>query len=251
MVRSDRIETASNNPFSVHRIRPGVIPYLFSHEDDSTDPLRLDQLIAAWQTHGHLGQIVGAHGCGKTTLAHAIAKRAVENQQIPFDSATSVTIRSKPWGRTGSPLSWLTRLLRLASASTTFGNPVLPNDHAALSPAVRDCRSTDTILIIDGIERLTLLQQAVTFHSLKRRQIPAIFTGHRDSKRLPFVGGQCPVLFRAGSDIQVFAKIVNLMTQPSKPLDCAVVEDAFKSCQGNVREAFMKLYDAFDAREFG
>ena len=251
MVRSDRMMAASSNPFSANRIRPGVIPYLFSHEHDSTDPSQLDQLIDSWQEYGNLGQIVGAHGCGKTTLAHAIAKRAVENQQIPFDFATSITIRSKPWGRTGSPLSWLTSLLRLGSPSTTLGSTVLSDDHAVLSPAVRDCRSTDTILIIDGIERLTLLQQAVTFHSFKRRQIPAIFTGHRDSKRLPFVGAQCPVLYRASSDIQVFTKIVNLMTQPSEPLDCAVVENAYRSCDGNVREAFMKLYDAFDAGEFG
>lgn len=249
MAGSTGTSAVSENPFSAHRIRPGVIPYLFSDTDDANDPARLDQLIDSWRASSYVGQIVGAHGCGKTTLACSIARRAVENQQLPFDGARSLTIRSTPLVQTDSALSWVTNLLRLRSANVTFGNSLIPDDRNASLPVAHNSRSTETILVIDGIERLTLLQQAVMFHSLKRLRVPTLFTTHHVSKTLPLLGGRCPVLFRACSDVRVFAKIVDLMTQPSQRLDRAVVENAFDSCRGNVREALMKLYDTFDSRK--
>ena len=253
MVRSAESLTASDNPFSAHRIRPGSIPYLFSAEDDATDVSRLDQLIDSWRAGHYFGQIVGPHGCGKTTLAYAIARRAVEDSRIPFNNATSLTIRSKPLGRSDSSLSWLTGLLGLRSASVGFGKSLVLEgllDRQNEIPSTTHARlASGTILVIDGIERLTLMQQALTFHSLRRRQIPTLFTTHRVSKSLTVVRGKCPVLFRASPDVNVFAKIVNLMTQPEHGLAPAAVEDAFDSCGGNVREALMKLYDSFDSRE--
>ena len=236
---------AVDNPFSADRIRPGELPYLFSHEDETTDPSRLDSLLDSWRADGYIGQIVGAHGCGKTTLSHAIARRAVEGSNHPFDSATSLTIRAKSELRPASALSWLTRLLRLRSFDVVAGQSI---EHTGQAGTLGS-QSKQCVLLIDGIDRLTLMQQAVMFHSLRRRQVAALFTTHRVSQRLPLFGSACPVLFRAGSDVQVFAKIVNLMTESCEPLDDAVVEDAFQSCHGNVREALMKLYDAFESRD--
>jgi len=235
VARSAEPLAASDNPFSANRIRPGAIPYLFSDEDDVTDLSRLDQLIDSWQASHYFGQIVGAHGCGKTTLAYAIARRAVEHPRIPFENANSLTIRSKPLGPPDSSLSRLTGLLGLRSANVSFGKSlVLERQHENPTTA-DDRRALRTILVIDGIERLTLMQQALTFHSLKRRQISTLFTTHRVSKSLTLIRGQCPVLFRASADVNVFFKIVNLMTQPTHRLDQTEVEDAFHSCGGNVR----------------
>ena len=243
MVLSSESRAVVDNPFSAHRIRPGEIPYLFTHEDEATDPTRLDSLVDAWQTNGYVGKIVGAHGCGKTTLACAIAKRAMENPRHGFVSATLVTIRAKALLRSSSRWLWLPRLLRLRSIEVSAGEAIFP----AGSNETNATRSTKSILVIDGIERLTLSQQAAVVHSAKRQQVPILFTTHRISRPLRMLGNACPVLFRAKSDIRVFAKIVNLMTETCEPIDQVVVEEAFRFCHGNVREALMKLYDAYEA----
>lgn len=243
MVVSSEFQTVVDNPFSAHHIRPGEIPYLFTHEDEATDLARLDSLIDVWRANGYVGQIVGAHGCGKTTLSLGIAKRAMEDPRHDFDSATLVTIRAKKPLRSSSRWLWLPRLLRLQSIDISVGETIFP---AGRSETV-DTRSTKNILVIDGIERLTLLQQAAMIHSAKRQRVPMLLTTHRVSRRLRMLGNACPVLFRANSDLFVFAKIVSLMTETCEPVDQAVIEDAFRSCHGNVREALMKLYDAFEA----
>ena len=243
MVVSSEFQTVVDNPFSAHHIRPGEIPYLFTHEDEATDLARLDSLIDVWRANGYVGQIVGAHGCGKTTLSLGIAKRAMEDPRHAFDSATLVTIRARSLPGLSSRWMWVSRLLRLRSIDVSAGETIFP----AGSNGTVDSRSTKNILVIDGIERLTLLQQAALIHSIKRQQVPILVTTHRVSRHLRMFGNACPVLFRANSDLFVFAKIVSLMTETCEPVDQAVIEDAFRSCHGNVREALMKLYDAFEA----
>lgn len=233
------------NPFSVRCIRPGEIPYLFSSADQATDPNRLDELLDLWKANRYIGQIVGNHGCGKTTLALAMAKRAMESSRHGFESATLLTIRAKSLDQSHSPLSWLTRLPGLCSTEVSVAAAIAPVG----SRSSFDGRSANKILIVDGVERLTLIQQAAMLHSLKRRQVPTLLTTHRISRRLRIFGNACPVLFRANSDMQVFTKIVSSMTEAHEPIEQAVVEDAFRSCHGNVREALMRLYDAIESRE--
>jgi len=267
VARSVGTSTTSENPFSAHRILPGAIPYLFSHEDDSTDLDRLDRLIDAWQASGYFGQIVGAHGCGKTTLAHAIAKRTAEQGRQPFDSVTSLIIRSRSLIRPNSAPSWFARLLRLHSIDLTVGTA---GEHfktrfrggrgsARAEEREEEARTephlpssgmpAKNILVIDGIERLTLTQQALTLHTLKRQRVPTLLTTHRVSKRLRLVGGRFPVLFHAQSNIKVFIQIVNSMTQATQPIAPAAIEAAFEASGGNVREALMTLYDVFESNK--
>jgi hypothetical protein len=52
----------SENPFCTTRVRPGAIPFLFSAGQDA------ETLVARLQRNGWWGEIVGAHGAGKSAL---------------------------------------------------------------------------------------------------------------------------------------------------------------------------------------
>ena len=53
------------NPFSTCRVRPGSLEFQFPHE------LPPQQLVERLASQRWWGQIVGAHGVGKSTLLHA------------------------------------------------------------------------------------------------------------------------------------------------------------------------------------
>lgn len=231
---------ATENPFSAHRIRPGAIPYLFSHEDNSTDITRLDHLIDCWKSSGYVGQIVGPHGCGKTTLAYSIAKRAKEHHQQSFDNAWSITIRKKsfaPSSNRTSKVDWLT--LNGFDVKTSL----VAGERSSRLVETGSKLSTANILMIDGIERLSILQRTLMLRSLASRQIPTLLTVHRVFRETPFVALKWPVLFRVGSDVKVFTKVVNSLTGPPFSIPASKVESTFKAANGNFRDSLMSLYD--------
>ncbi len=55
-----------SNPFSTNRIRPGAIPYIFSPKENAAS------LIARLRANDWRGQIIGAHGTGKSSLLAAL-----------------------------------------------------------------------------------------------------------------------------------------------------------------------------------
>ena len=77
------MEPSNSNPFSAAAVSGGRLPYLFAEPSDEQELLqRLDQ-------HQWIGQIVGAHGSGKTTLTHHLWKHA----KSLFPALVQVTIR--------------------------------------------------------------------------------------------------------------------------------------------------------------
>ena len=63
------------NPFSTRFTRPGAI----SFSSDRIDPLRLAGVLSETRkSRSGVFQIVGPHGCGKTTLTVAIAAELAE-----------------------------------------------------------------------------------------------------------------------------------------------------------------------------
>ena len=57
------------NPFRSERLRPGVVPYLFS------DGRTIEGLLGRLQQSRWRGEIIGPHGTGKSTLIHALLPR--------------------------------------------------------------------------------------------------------------------------------------------------------------------------------
>ncbi len=60
------------NPFSVHRVEPGALPYVGEGEAS------LDAILCRLIVLGMRGQITGPHGAGKTTLLVHLHRRAAE-----------------------------------------------------------------------------------------------------------------------------------------------------------------------------
>ena len=56
----------SENPFCTKRVRPGAIPFLFPPGEDA------ESLVRQLCENGWRGEIVGAHGAGKSALLAAL-----------------------------------------------------------------------------------------------------------------------------------------------------------------------------------
>jgi hypothetical protein len=62
----DMRSSVQENPFSVHRIRPGALSYVFPAE------VSAETLVAQLRRAGWWGEIVGPHGSGKSTLLESL-----------------------------------------------------------------------------------------------------------------------------------------------------------------------------------
>src|SRR6476469_9808642 len=101
-----------SNPFATRFIRPGAIPFLFLDDDSA------EAIVERLKANKWWGQIIGAHGSGKSTLVAML---------IPLLEATGrqvVSLKIRPGER---------------------GRPAI--DKSSLSPT--------TQLIVDGYEQLS------------------------------------------------------------------------------------------------
>jgi len=218
---------AQQNPFSTCFTRPGEIPFLFG------DASELKLLVSAFVDHGWVGQIVGPHGCGKTTLCHMLA---IELGSV-FQVVNHVTIRSgrdvkaMRFENSERCLTGKMPIPRKPSESTKQSEPTEP--------------SVPKLTIVDGVERLSLLQQRMMINNLKRKTDQAIqadgllITSHR---QLKFV----PVLRRITPSLAAFESVVRYL-DPSLEINQNELAELFGQSRDNIREAIMLLYDRHES----
>ena len=235
--------TASKNPFAVDRIRPGAIPFLFSHRDDATDLDRVDQLVNRWQASGHFGQIVGAHGRGKSTLAVALVHRVLQNPSFSFSSAQSIVIRKKRRRRSCDDRTLNGWRPRFGIGGIEFRSSHIAEQKLNSSNPSSIGSSQTSITIIDGIEVLSAIQRGLLLDSLRRQQIPTLITAHKPVREFPSLSRRWPVLYQADSNIELFTKVVSSLTERSSDVTQSEIDSAFASSRGNCRDALMSLYD--------
>lgn len=133
-----------HNPFATRFTQPGTIPFIF-REDES-----LGEIQRHFRKNQFVGQIVGPHGSGKTTLTHDLVT-GLEDQ---FSRIRRLTIRSS------SQLK-------------------IEDSHC---PSLSSNRQ---LLIIDGLERFSRLHRWLLLENVRRRRIGLLITTHRQMFGIP------------------------------------------------------------------
>ena len=191
------------NPFATRFVLPGQT---FVEPPDCPG---VDDLADRFLRQGKCGQIVGRHGCGKTSLARAM----VESMRSEFREIRFLVIRrSAKWGLHGETVT------RLA------GN------------------GQGELRVVDGVERLSPVQRWCLVGHCRARRIPLLATTHRALPGLP-------VLVRLLPTYPHFARIVASLTRSSGiTLEPNAVHGAYDRHAGDYREGLMCLYDQVQAR---
>ena len=210
----------TSNPFSAAAVSGGRLPYLF------TDPTAEEGLLQTLDRHQWIGQIVGPHGSGKTTLTHHLWRCA----KAQFPKMVQVMIRSHN---------------KVQRRVTGEGAPCL--------------------FVVDGIERLSpvdrwLFLGGFSFQGSKhrsegRQRNGLLVTSHRT---LPWL----PLVFETSFGEVLLDRLTRrLLSTPSptdnpdsdgdvfsgrqwKDLSCALL----KRHGSNGREILMELYDRYEAK---
>ncbi len=133
-----------SNPFSTRFTRPNAMPFLLSPEQE------LESILEAFRAGGHRGQIMGPHGCGKTTMTYALQRRL----QNEFPSVRRITIRNS---RTVETI-----------------------EHVA-------AESDPQLLVIDGLERVPAIQRWLLTRTCRRQGKGLLVTTHKRLRHLPVI----------------------------------------------------------------
>jgi len=186
--------------------------------------------------------------------ANPFSTRHVRPGAIPYlfpegeDAATLLArLERSAWrgqivGPHGSGKSAL--LATLVAALETRGKPVLPvtlHDGARKIPGGLDALQAErgTLVIIDGYEQLAFWNRLLLRRHCRRRGLGLLVTAHRS------VG--FPQLFRTTTSIALAEQLANrLLGGRPLPLDRAELRQQFDEHQGNLREVFFSLYDAYE-----
>ena len=192
-----------SNPFATRFIQPGqqfVAPPGFPG---------IECLLDRFQRYGSRGQIIGPHGCGKTSLARAW----VERIRPEFREARFMVIRR--------------------SAKSRLGCEVVTRVHG---------QGEGELWVVDGLEQISLLQRYCLIGHCRRRKHSLLVTSHR-----PLWG--IPVVVRLLPSFSHFSQIVDLLTESTSfPLDARMVRRAYDEHKGDYRESLLSLYDRVQPR---
>ncbi|MDB4396492.1 hypothetical protein N9003_01450 [bacterium] len=135
------------NPYSTCFTKPGKLSFIFP---DSRQP---DSLLTEFERNGFQGQIVGPHGCGKTTLTMTLEAYLVSN----FAAIRRITVRKD----------------------------------GKVSSGIRQENQQDsnrsTLFVIDGIENMPWLHRKVFLKFIQTSAGGLLLTTHRAFKGIPVI----------------------------------------------------------------
>jgi hypothetical protein len=153
------------------------------------------------------GQIVGPHGSGKSSLLTVLLPKCREAGR----EVVAVTLRDR--------------------------QRRLPLSLDMLSASGRD-RNSSLLVVVDGYEQLGGWSRFRLKRWCRARHAGLLITSHKDCG--------LPTLYRTSTDLELFRKLVDTRMRAAcmdGQLDANVIEKTFWDHQGNVREAFLSLFD--------
>ncbi len=184
-----------SNPFATRFVRPNVVPYL------DRDNL-LETTVSAFRKNAFKGQIVGPHGTGKTCLAIAVTKRL----ESSFQNVRRITIRSQ-------------------QSVTAFDAGISQSTASSHAPS---------LLVVDGFERLSLIQRWLLIKNIQRDS-GLLITSHAILTGIPVVAEIEP-------DLNTYLRLVDHLA-PCHSFAPEFLTAVFDECNQNVRESLMRLFD--------
>lgn len=194
--------SALDNPFASRFVTPGAIPYFFNNAETS------HQIINRGNDLHWVGQIVGPHGSGKTTLARHLGGQL----QQRFHEINFLIVRG---------IGEIKTCHRIENGSSSV----------ATTPDWN--QNKKTLYVIDGVERLSWLQRKLIVADCRRKQIGLIVTTHRRLIGLP-------ELYKTSFDKSRFIKVLHHLGTERY----ADHYDRLRSDFGeNCREMLFELYD--------
>jgi hypothetical protein len=126
-----------SNPFSTNRIQPGAIPYIFPPNEN------VALLVSRLRANAWRGQIIGAHGTGKSSLVAALLSEIARAGRQPI----LVTLHD--------------------------GEHSLAAHHGEIAQA-----TAETVLIVDGFEQLAFWNKWRVRAFCRRRTSGLLVTAH-------------------------------------------------------------------------
>ena len=205
------------NPFSAAAVSGGRLPYLFA------DPSAETELLQALEQRQWIGQIVGPHGSGKTTLSHHLWVQS----RVRFPRLVQVTIRGPK------------------------------NIQRRVAGGSGRC-----LFVVDGIERLSRVDRWLFLFGFSpfgnRRRAGQgdglIVTGHR---RLPWL----PLVFETSFDQVLLDRLAGHLLEVPSPADISDIDGGdfwgqrwtdvsralLQRHESNAREILMEMYDLYEA----
>ena len=220
---------ARTNPFSTRFIRPGAIAYRFP-PGFSPDDLVRQLSESAWR-----GQIIGAHGSGKSTLIASLIE--------PIERAgRRVLLFALRNGQRSLPRDWV-RQARVSNATAGLPRIASSTGGQAAGGTGHVC-PVRLLIIVDGYEQLSFWSRLRLKLVCRQRAWGLLVTAHRD------VG--FPSLLRTRPSLEVAQAVVEmLMSAGESSLSPEAVAKTFADCQGNLRETLFVLYDRYEIRRKG
>jgi replication-associated recombination protein RarA len=207
-----RTRLAESNPFSTRFLCPSK--NRFVGVENQTLRSFVDELIG----NGLFGQIIGPHGCGKTTLTFEIERMITTARHEHF------VFKRKTVG--------LDRRVR--------SGPKLNNAFPSHAPGGPNRKTS--VLVLDGIERLTWLQRFALIRHCRRGKIGLLVTTHQ-----PIWG--LKLQLRLQPLLKNFLTLADRLQQKSQhQVGRARLEQIYRTCGGNIREALMACYDAWESQ---
>lgn len=194
------MQRSEENPFATRFTRPG---YRFVEPEDVS---AVESLTVRFLRNGKRGQIVGPHGCGKTSLVYAMTR----SLQTAFRETHFLVIRRQGW------LGFRTE--KIAGLPGSGDND---------------------LWVVDGVENLSPIQRWCLVGHCRYRNCGLLLTSHQELLGVPVLKQMLPTFSQ-------FKQIVeHLVHAQHATVQSSSVREAYDRNGGNYREGLMFLYDVF------
>lgn len=209
------------NPFAAERIRPGALPFLFPA---GVTPATLWELFR--QAH-YRGQIVGAHGSGKTTLVKTLAHSSPWKDSLSAVFLLRTNDRPDEFADLPGPL-WRPNRLWMNISRLPAGS----------------------LAMVDGFDLIGFAARLLCRMVVKLRRLKFLVTTHRPCR--------LPILIHLEPNAELARQIARQclsraaewrLTHGLAPVDISdeLIDQVFLRSQGNIREMLFQLYDVYES----